>query len=112
VLSVPTLRFLDGQHVGRSFPLTQERVMLGCRDGSTIRCADPGIAPEHAAIELQSDGRRVVVAIGGPVLVNGQGTSRAHLRDGDILIFSVDSIARFELRSVVAGRSSAFEELL
>jgi pSer/pThr/pTyr-binding forkhead associated (FHA) protein len=101
---VATLRFLDGTHAGQTFVLTEATETIGTAPDSSIRIRDPGVAPNHATIVMAEDEARWVEERQGPALVNGHGAKRTRLSDGDVLIFAVHAIARFEYREVVAGR--------
>jgi len=78
------LRGLSGQHFGRSYTLTEPR-LLGRSATADIRLDDAAVAERHAAIELHAD-RVVLRAMGNDTsLVNGVPVRDAVLSPGDQL---------------------------
>lgn len=81
------LRGLSGPHFGRSYTLTEPRV-LGRSPAADIRLEDPAVAERHAVVELHGD--RVVLralAPGGEAtLLNGVAVRDAVLSPGDQLV--------------------------
>lgn len=81
------LRGLSGPHFGRSYTLTEPRV-IGRSPAADIRLEDPAVAERHAVVELH--GERVVLralAPGGETTqVNGVGVRDAVLSPGDQLV--------------------------
>lgn len=78
------LRGLSGQHFGRTFTLTEPR-LLGRSVSADIRLEDPAVAERHAIVELHSD-RVVLRALGNDSsLLNGVPVRDAVLSPGDQL---------------------------
>jgi pSer/pThr/pTyr-binding forkhead associated (FHA) protein len=89
------LRGLSGQHFGRSYTLTEPR-LLGRSASADIRLDDTGVAERHAVVELHSD-RVVLRALGNDSsLVNGVPVRDAVLSPGDQI--SIDQY-RFQLEA-------------
>jgi len=78
------LRGLSGPHFGRSYTLTEPR-MLGRSGSADIRLEDAAVAERHAVVELHAD-RVVLRAMGNDTsLVNGVSVRDAVLSPGDQL---------------------------
>lgn len=76
------LRGLSGQHFGRTYTLTEPRV-IGRSSAADIRLDDPAVAERHAVVELHGD-RVVLRALGGDGShVNGVAVRDAVLSPGD-----------------------------
>jgi len=89
------LRGLSGQHFGRSYTLTEPR-LIGRSASADIRLDDAGVAERHAVVELHAD-RVVLRAMGSDSsLVNGVPVRDAVLSPGDQLV--VDQ-HRFQLEA-------------
>jgi pSer/pThr/pTyr-binding forkhead associated (FHA) protein len=81
------LRGVGGTHHGRAISLQSPR-RVGRAMDVDIRIDGPGIADQHATVEVV--GHRVVLhATGGDVRVNGQPVRELDLRAGDQLAFDV-----------------------
>ena len=81
------LRGLSGGHFGRSYTLTEPRV-LGRSAAADIRIEDPAVAERHAVVELHGD-RVVLRALAGggeTTLLNGVAVRDAVLSPGDQLV--------------------------
>lgn len=79
------LRGLSGQHFGRTYTLTEPR-LLGRAGSADIRLDDAAVAERHAMIELHTD-RVVLRALGNDSsLVNGVPVRDAVLSPGDQLV--------------------------
>jgi pSer/pThr/pTyr-binding forkhead associated (FHA) protein len=78
------LRGLSGQHFGRTYTLTEPR-LIGRASSSDIRLDDAAVAERHAVVELHSD-RVVLRAMGSDTSqVNGVPVRDAVLAPGDQL---------------------------
>ena len=76
------LRGLSGQHYGRTYTLTEPR-LIGRGPGADIRLDDAAVADRHAMVELHGD-RVVLRALGGDGShVNGTAVRDAVLSPGD-----------------------------
>lgn len=81
------LRGLSGPHFGRSYTLTEPR-LIGRSPAADIRVEDPAVAERHAVVELHGD-RVVLRALapgGGTTLLNGVAVRDAVLSPGDQLV--------------------------
>lgn len=89
------LRGLSGQHFGRSYTLTEPR-LIGRSASADIRLDDAGVAERHAMVELHAD-RVVLRAMGNDTsLVNGVPVRDAVLSPGDQLVIEQH---RFQLEA-------------
>lgn len=89
------LRGLSGQHYGRSYTLTEPR-LIGRSASADIRLDDAGVAERHAVVELHAD-RVVLRAMGNDAsLVNGVPVRDAVLSPGDQLVIDQH---RFQLEA-------------
>ncbi len=82
------LLFVSGNGSGRAFDLTQERVNIG-RDGSNVVCINHGTVSSHHALLVRIGDHfkvRDLISTNGTYL-NGERTSGAVLRHGDVLRF-------------------------
>lgn len=81
------LRGIGGTHHGRAISLEQAR-RIGRAPDADIRIDGPGIAEQHASVEIV--GQQVLLrATGGEVQVNGQRVRDLVLRAGDQVVFDV-----------------------
>ena len=78
------LKGASGAVINQSFPLG-ERAVIGRADDCDLRLDQEGVAPRHAAIVLDSDGRLQLRDLdsGAETLLNGQAIHSAQLASGD-----------------------------
>jgi predicted component of type VI protein secretion system len=83
-MSTYRLKGASGAVINQSFTLGEQTV-IGRADDCDLRLDQPGVAPRHAAIMLEADGRlRLQASVpDAEILLNGQAVRDASLTSGD-----------------------------
>jgi predicted component of type VI protein secretion system len=83
-MSTYRLKGASGAVINQSFTLG-DRTVIGRADDCDLRLDQEGVAPRHAAIVLDSDGRLQLQDLdsGAETLLNGQAVRSAQLASGD-----------------------------
>jgi predicted component of type VI protein secretion system len=83
-MSIYRLKGASGAVINQSFTLG-DRTVIGRADDCDLRLDQEGVAPRHAAIVLDSDGRLQLQDLdsGAETLLNGQAVRSAQLASGD-----------------------------
>jgi predicted component of type VI protein secretion system len=78
------LKGASGAVINQSFTLGG-RTVIGRADDCDLRLDQPGVAPRHAAIMLEGDGRLQLQALapGAEILLNGEAVQESPLASGD-----------------------------
>jgi diguanylate cyclase (GGDEF)-like protein len=100
----PVLVVVQGEDLGRRYPLTERRHLLG-RDPrqANIVVADAGVSGKHAMIQLDHEGGRyglIDLASRNGTFVNGKRVEGAALREGD-KIFLGKTVLKFTLHDSI-----------
>ncbi len=112
----PVLVVVQGEDLGRRYPLTERRHILG-RDPrqANLVVADSGVSGKHAMIQLDHEGGRyglIDLASRNGTFVNGKRVNGAALREGD-KIFMGKTVLKFTLHdSIEEDYHSQLDEMM
>ncbi len=100
------LIIVDGDNVGRIYPLDKKRITIGRSDEFDIKLEDSSCSRKQAIIEFNDNNKPVLKDLNSTngTFVNGSKTTEINLEDGDKIMFGVSSVFKFALQDSLEAK--------
>ena len=101
----PSLLMISGPHLGRSFPIDKEEIMIGRVDNCDLLVEDELVSRHHCKILLTPDGAQLVdLASTNGTLLNGRKIDKVFLKEGDQIQVGSVTIFKYHLKEEVENK--------